>query len=330
MKGKRVLGGYLKTRALEQVVLVDTSAASHEGRRPDLTRVARSQWDAIFRHELMKKDPRGRKLTQILVRLHFQAPSPQEVARLSNQAKVLKRRLAADYGFKGIYVPPPEFLRLLQKCGGRPEDYGEHLWAPYGKPSLIFARGTGSRIDVRIDLTRTTIWDLESIVSAVKRCLRQRLKDLPLEVKRKVAPLEFVRTIRPSNFWRDLRRYDRHVGGGLSFRQIAALEVQERTGQAVADQLQPRRIGWPVRGEDSVERSVRTIYEAIHGTRYRARRRRLDSPAVGVDAYNCPEHGSECSKTCRYLRNWLARVRPTLPSDNTGMSPGKRLTAPLK
>jgi len=194
---------------------------------------------------------------------------------------------------------------------------------PNRSPMSVSGSANSTRITVHLD--RMGSKNLGRLARAFKQAIRKGVKARSDIVEKRLAPLTFLRTISVGGglfrkFLRDLRRYDLHMAHGLSFRLIAALEADERRGIRFPKDVVPRRVGAPVRGADSVEASVQRIYEAIHRKHYRARRRRLDAPAEGVDSFSCPNHGRECADlSCGYLKLWYEKVRPTLPSDKTGL-----------
>jgi len=394
-KGRRVRHGYIKS-------IIATSGVGRSGgsavpilpasRRPtDAFRSSRSRkprLDIVFRHELMKRDPLGRELTESIVRLHVERPATKEAAELRTRIKNLETLLIEKYDLKGIFVHPPAFLRLLQYAQALHQGSGDGVWAPYGRWNPIWIDGTPQQVTIRIDLTKITVWHLDELAAEFKSIIRKRLaavppelrkarrrsrdlrrqdlgkervlgfreitgrdplrvemridlapinlwhlkrlstafkcligkhlKSLPPHLRRAPSPLAFLRTLSFRRFFLALQRYDRHMEEGRSFRQIAALEAQERRGEVPRDPP-PRRVGRQIRGEDSVEASVQKTYRAIYGALYRARRRRLDAPAEGIGSFSCPDHGTDCpNMSCAHLRSWWARVGPTLPSDRTG------------
>ncbi len=144
--------------------------------------------------------------------------------------------------------------------------------------------------------------------------------------------LLFLRTVTEKNFLKDLKRYDRHVTRGLPCRHIAWLESQEKKGKGIPEKPPHRVIRHKVREESSVLDSVQRIFLAIHRKPYRVRDRRRDTPAIGVELYQCPQHGSKCLGTltrikgksvlsieCSYAREWYRGIKKILPSDLTAL-----------
>lgn len=179
-------------------------------------------------------------------------------------------------------------------------------------PQLLFS----------VDLTRISLWDLAKLSMEFKKVLRHYLKNRPpLSDETTTDPPEliFLRTVRPELFERDLRRFDLHFLCALSYRLIAQLEGSDEALAANTAHRQ-RVVGQKIPAESSVASSVQRIYRAINRKEYKAKRRRLDSPAEGILLYACPSHGNDCSSDCPYLKEWKFRVFPTLPSDSTGQS----------
>src|SRR5207249_2285429 len=86
-KGRRVRHGYIKS-IVARVLVTGPGGASvgsvwpilAASQRPRNARKPRH--DVVFRHELMERDPLGRKLTESLVRQHFGRPAKKETAEL--------------------------------------------------------------------------------------------------------------------------------------------------------------------------------------------------------------------------------------------------------
>lgn len=68
---------------------------------------------------------------------------------------------------------------------------------------------------------------------------------------------------------------------------------------------------------------MKRIYEAIHMEPYKAKRRRLDTPAQGANAYRCDTHGRDCPKACPTLKKWMLEIDKMLPTDTTGKPKGE-------
>lgn len=174
-------------------------------------------------------------------------------------------------------------------------------------------------VTIVINLEQITQHNLRLIERDLKDHLRKTLKNPAVEFSAWTSPLAFFRTTSDQKFDQHLRRYDRHFQYGLSYRQIASLEGQKDGGEDIPDNLLPKRMGQPIRGEDSVEDSVILVYQAIYRRRYRARRKRQDMPGLDIPQYSCPMHPEgDCPSHCRYMANWRAKVFPTLPADDTG------------
>jgi hypothetical protein len=157
-------------------------------------------------------------------------------------------------------------------------------------------------VTVTVNLARVGR-DLSVLKAAFGRLLRHALRFAPPRMGRLRDDLTRLLTVPRARFVRALSRYDRHADG----KTVRAIAREDR---ATAD---------------AVERDIRLIAEAIFRKPYRLRRRRLDAPAQGASAFECSTHGRNCPDTCPRPAEWLARLRPSLPSDRTGMGrrPGR-------
>lgn len=182
---------------------------------------------------------------------------------------------------------------------------------------------------LQVVLSGISHWDIERLAKQFKAILRVSLKNHhdqysnfgTFPSSRVSKELKFIHTVTAANFARDLRRYDLHIFHGLTFRLIALFEEQLEKGQKESSDIPyQQKVGKQVRSESGVGDSIHRIYLAIHREKYKAKRRRIDTPARGIEPYKCPTHGSECSPKCAYLKKWIKRVSPTLPSDKTGQS----------
>jgi hypothetical protein len=168
------------------------------------------------------------------------------------------------------------------------------------------------RIMVRLDLVTTH--DIERLARHFRAALKAGLQ----QSDREQHALRWLRTVKPVVFNRDLRRYDLHRQQGLTFRQIAYLEREERRGRP----LMPGQLrGMPVRiepgAESSVRASVQRIYRSIYRVPYHARR--LAPDHSNVSPYECPTHpGGDCPLDCPMLLDWVARIWPSLPKPDSG------------
>jgi hypothetical protein len=169
------------------------------------------------------------------------------------------------------------------------------------------------RVLVRLDLV--TEHDIERLAqqfrAALKGCLRQTGRE-------QQHALRWLRTVAPAVFNQALRRYDLHMQQGLTFRQIAYLEREERRGHALAPgQLRGVRVSIEPGRESSVREAVQKIYRSIHRVPYRARRQGPGD--AKVPPYDCPTHPrGDCPLDCPVLLDWVARVTPSLPKPNSG------------
>lgn len=147
-------------------------------------------------------------------------------------------------------------------------------------------------INFEIDTAYITGRNLQDIMTEMKKILRTVFRHTAHR-----NALGFMYTITPEAFDRAIGTYDLHMCELLPFAEIA------------------RRKKW---SPDRVERDVKRIYRAIYRTDYKARRRRLDTPAQGIGLYNCPTHERDCPKDCQYMNSWYKRVNRGLPTDMTG------------
>lgn len=190
--------------------------------------------------------------------------------------------------------------------------------------------GMGAVVTLRVPVGQLTTWDVKPLVRAISRVLREALKNRPTldeapRMTRTVPPYRaFLLHCREDEFQRDLERYKLHKQQqALTFRQIAFMEQAKKMGHPIDADKIPTTIGCEVPGERGVAAAVQRIDEAIYFRPYKARRRRLDTPAEGVAEYRCNEHGQDCPETCPHLKAWLKVVKKMLPTDTTGK--GKRL-----
>jgi hypothetical protein len=171
----------------------------------------------------------------------------------------------------------------------------------------------GMSLKILVDLTGVTVWQLSRLARVFTKVVRIALTALPPDLRKPSPSLAFLQTVSTKKFHSDLRRFDLHAQEGLDYRDIAWREQQERRGRH--EQL---RLPGPVPGEDSVEKSVRRIYYAIHRRSYRARRRRLDASGLRLAEYFCTEHGGSCPPECPRPQAWYRSLRKSLPSDRSG------------
>lgn len=160
---------------------------------------------------------------------------------------------------------------------------------------------------VRVDLSRTTLWDLDKLATDFKEILRTAL-DLSRETGVLSDPRElaFLKTVRQDVFYRDLRRYDLHVKHRLPYRLIGLYEAHGRTTPPDAS-LSSHRVGKPIQTESGVSDSVRRIYEAIHRVKYSAKSAQPESRADFEAPYDCPDHGTGCPLSCPEVKKFEAR-----------------------
>lgn len=135
-------------------------------------------------------------------------------------------------------------------------------------------------------------------------------------------------------FQKHLKWYDYHTKKpiGLPFRTIAVYEIMEKTSPEKFEEgkkkIEERTkivktgkeervlkgvIGQSVKGEDAVEKAVKTLYFAIHGKPYPSK--------IKQPSYSCSKHGPDCPPSCENLKKWMKDFKkrnwkmPTLVSD---------------
>jgi hypothetical protein len=192
---------------------------------------------------------------------------------------------------------------------------GEGTWARYlptDNPLPV--------LTITVDLSRIHLIGITKAVDIFQTLLHNAVESIQLDARMAFPEaLAFLRTISAEDWERDLRRFDLHMQDGLTFRQIALREKLEQQGKPLPPSLQSITVGQAVEGEDGVEKSVKRLYQAIYRTPYRARRKRLDAPAQGMEVYACPEHpAGECPEKCPYLQNFMKRFDAQAPTANTG------------
>jgi len=145
--------------------------------------------------------------------------------------------------------------------------------------------------------------DLAPTTRAVKQAIRSAMKhrptsseapDIPHAIARERA---FLAHCRDEEFDRDLERYRLHMKQGLSFRQIALLEVAKKMGKPLTPDAVPRTIRKEVSGESSVREAVHSLYKAANLQTYKARRRRIETPGQGAEPYKCDQHGPKATES---------------------------------
>jgi hypothetical protein len=152
--------------------------------------------------------------------------------------------------------------------------------------ALLREEPDGTAVVAHVDLGSFTTPMTTSLVEEFKRYLKRALQALPASLRipsarRAPAALAFLPSVSDANFDRYVRWYDLCVTHGFSFRQVAAYEAPTKEG-ARSGRPSRRRIGYAIRGEDTVEKAVKLIYRAIHRKAYRHRRRRLAEPNAAV------------------------------------------------
>jgi hypothetical protein len=184
--------------------------------------------------------------------------------------------------------------------------------------------GESPTLTITIDLSKVHLVGVTELAEKFKASVTEALHKLPPEWHPFPKDLDFLRTISWEDFERDLKRFDLHMKHGLEFRQIAYLEEAERQGQhLLPSSLQHIRIGTSIPGEDGAEKSVKRVYTAIHRKPYRARRKRIDTPAQGLGEYCCSTHPlGDCPESCPNVLAFLQAFNTTAPTATTGRGKG--------
>lgn len=289
--------------------------------------------------ELMSRDPLFRELCTT-VREATNAAGKDEVR--ANQIASLQQNLFTKYGGAvNVHVPNPPVEAQIKFLLSDYEKtramsytlsmvtFASGSWGPEAArriPNVFFpdpGRDQVPAMYVRVDLSRTTLWDLDSLAANFKEILRNAL-GLSRETGVPSDPRElaFLKTVRQDVFYRDLRRYDLHIEHRLTYRLIGLLETHGRTTQPNAS-LSSHRVGQLIRTESSVSNSVRRIYEAIHREKYRYQSAQLESRTDLEAPYHCPEHGTGCPLSCPKLKQFEARFNKTFRTVSLISRPAK-------
>ena len=283
------------------------------------------KWSLILamKAELMQRDPLGQELTRLLANPPSDPWDDDWWDKRQDIEGELRRKYATG-PLVAILDKPGEFgVAGLERPWTARRNWGGDLW--HKKQWLIQGPGQSvprpgelPTLTITLDLSRMTEWDLDRVARDLKKVIRLALKNCPRVASSDPPELAFLRTTTEMNFARDLGRYDRHMAQGLNYRLIAALETSNKP---TPDSREHPRVGLPVARESSVEESVKRIYWAIRRKPYRARRRRIDTPAQGIEPYSCSREGHAKGQTCdKACPTWIAyKERLVLPSDRSGV-----------
>lgn len=272
--------------------------------------------------ELIARDPLFTELAS-MVRETAAATGKEELR--ANKIDGLKQNLFNKYGGAvHVHVPdPPNEAQISFVLS----DFEKARAMSYTLSTVSFASGSfgperAQRIPhvffpaperdqvpatyVRVDLSRITLWDLDTLATDFKEILRNTLA-LARGTGAQSDPRElaFLKTVRQDVFYRDLKRYDLHIKHGLTYRLIGFLETRGRTTPPDAS-LSSHRVGTMIPTESSVSDSVQRIYEAIHRVRYNAKSKQLEE---GIDVerqYHCEDHGTNCPNSCPQVKQFEA------------------------
>ena len=152
------------------------------------------------------------------------------------------------------------------------------------------------------------IWDI------IKANLQKGATKKPYD---EYAELSFLYSLRKEDtFQKYLRWYDIHTQEKLSFRLIALIDNIYKTNPSQASEALEKfkskkvQCGNPIKGEDKVEKGIKSIYKAIHRTDYSKKK---IEPLI--EKYNCPQQQNRCPSTCDYSKKWIARFNRLNPSN---------------
>lgn len=190
--------------------------------------------------------------------------------------------------------------------------FADGSWGPEKAirvPNVFFpdpGRDPVPAIYVRVDLSRTTLWDLERLAADFKEVLRYALaQSRGTGAPSDPSELAFLKTVRQDVFYRDLKRYDLHINHHLTYRLIGFLEAHGH--KSPPDQsLSSHRVGEPISTESSVSDSVRRIYAAIHRVKYSGKSKQLEERTKTQEQYHCPNHGELCPASCPQVKQFAS------------------------
>ena len=286
-----------------------------------------------------KEDDPGLDLSEVQVCI----PEVQYVARAGSASyesrlAELKKLGGSDFHEPGLDTPrvsvsfnwaPLEIEERKKIRDWWPELFAECRKSEVDETSVpALPSGVPAVVTFRIPVSEMKKWDIKSVTEEVRKSLHVALRNRPtFREAPKMAPVvpperKFLVSCRNNQFRRDLKRYKLHVKEGLSYRQIAYLELRER--RKPLDWIKgSKTTKKAARGERTVGEAVKRIHEAIHMKPFKAKRRRLDNPGQGADTYRCDTHGEFCPRGCPALNKWLCQIEPGLPTNTTGKLKGE-------
>lgn len=289
--------------------------------------------------ELMSRDP---LFTELCTTVKAAATAAGKDEERANQIATLQQNLSNKYsGAVNVHVPSPPVeaqIKFVLSDFDRSRamsytlstvSFASGSWGPERVqriPNVFFHDPKQDQVPalyVRVDLSRTTLWDLDKLAADFKETLRNTL-DLSRETGVLSDPRElaFLKTVRQDVFYRDLRRYDLHVKSGLTYRLIGFLETHgQKTPPDVS--LSSHCVGKPIPTESSVSNSVQRIYEAIHRVKYSAKSVQLERRTDLEKPYHCPDHGTGCPLSCPELKQFEARFNKTFRTVSLISRPAK-------
>lgn len=150
---------------------------------------------------------------------------------------------------------------------------------------------------------KQTVWSItkEYLAKRKKEGKKKRILDEPKE-------LLFIYDCREQTFQNYLRWYDIHTQEKLSFRLIARIEQIRRKNIGEAKQFLEKvrtmrmKVGYPIKGEDRVEKGVKLIWTAIHRESYTP-----NKVQPLMEDWNCPKHGKEYDSRCEHCKALYGR-----------------------
>ncbi len=275
----------------------------------------------------MARDP---LFTELRTTVREASTAQDDDRLLVSKIAALQRKLSDKYGGAvHVDVPNPPIeseIRFLLS------DFNKNRAMSYTLSTVTFADGSWSpekaqrisnlflphpggdltpAIYVRVDLSRTTLWDLDRLATDFKEVLRNALAQYrKTGTPSDPSELAFLKTVRKDVFYRDLKRYDLHINHRLPYRLIGFLELHGRTPPDAS--LSSHRVGKTVSTESSVSDSVRRIYAAIHRVKYRWKSTQPEKRTESERPYHCPNHDRQlCPASCPELKKFEAWFNKT-------------------
>lgn len=237
-------------------------------------------------------------------------------------------------------VPLLEFAQFgtgidsTQKILHRISELKPSHWKPIDDAVAHLKKRESEHLYLDIDLTTLDMNDARAVKRQVWQMVQHRIQkkrtDNPSSKRTRQAhykndrpELAFVYHIKGDTFQKYLRWYTIHQNEKFSFRIIAYIEKEKKAGAASDDELVKRlssrriKLGKPVKGEDAVEKGVKLIHRAIHGSDYDEKDFEI------IDKYDCPIHGNSCPPNCDYRQDWMGRFNRLIAPEPFRMGRGQ-------